>query len=134
MLTGIFRAVVAPAALLVLLLGSGCSPHNSFGQTVTHVTLPPELTSLVVTGPTSVAVGQTIQLTATAKYSDGSAKDVTSKAEWAGGMWDWGAPLIFTVSPGGGVKGESAGTAPALARYREAGSELRAQVEITVVP
>ncbi len=139
MLTGIFRAVVAPAALLLLLLGSACSPHNSFGHTVTQTTLPPELTSIVVTGPTSVvSVGQTVQLTATAKYTDGSTKDVTSKVEWHGGILGFSTSLlIFSVSADGVVKGEHAGTATGFARYSNGGSAwsaLDATFSITVVP
>ncbi len=127
MLTGIFRTVVAPVALVVLFLVSGCS------QTVTHPTPPPTLTSIVVTGPTSVAVGQTIQLTATGTYSDGSVEDMTSKAVWRGGWLGMAPSLhILTVSPGGIVKGEHAGTATVTARCGE--NQPGGQFSVTVVP
>lgn len=47
------------------------------------VTGPEEvLTGLTITGPTVVAVGKTIHLTATAQFSTGRTLDVTNVAEW----------------------------------------------------
>jgi uncharacterized protein YjdB len=48
------------------------------------ITVEPVLQSLAVDpGSVSLTIGQTQQLTATATYSDGSVKDVTSQARWS---------------------------------------------------
>src|SRR5215210_928416 len=43
---------------------------------------PPILADFKVSGPTTVHIGETARFTATASYSDGSARDVTSEANW----------------------------------------------------
>ncbi len=69
-------------SLTWLLFLAGCgsvafSPNVSPSST-------PSLTSIAVTSTSaSIAVGQSEQLTATAKYSDGSTKNVTSNVSWS---------------------------------------------------
>ena len=69
-------------AIETSLLCCGCGGGSGPGNTVTQST--PVLSSITVS-PASVTLiaGQTQQLSATAKYSDGSTKDVTSTAIWA---------------------------------------------------
>ena len=43
----------------------------------------PAITSIVVDGPGQVPPGETGQYSATARYSDGSRRDVTSEAQWS---------------------------------------------------
>jgi hypothetical protein len=45
--------------------------------------LPKVLTSVSIGGPGSVRIGQTIQLTLTAHYNDGSTENVTASANWS---------------------------------------------------
>lgn len=87
--------------LLVLVAGlSNCGGGNaSHGNT-------PSVTSVAVSSSSnSVNVGSTVQLTATASYSDGSSKDVSSQATW--GSSNTGDA---TVSAAGVVTGVAAGT------------------------
>jgi trimeric autotransporter adhesin len=58
---------------------------------------PPELTSITV-GPSQsfVPLGETEQLTATGKFSDGTTKDLTQSATWSSSALD-----IATISPAG---------------------------------
>ncbi|PWF47978.1 Ig-like domain-containing protein [Massilia glaciei] len=65
------------------------------------------ITSIAVTpSPTSVAVGNSRQFTATATYSDASTGNITNTA-----VWTSSAPLVATVVPGGLASGLMAGTA-----------------------
>ncbi len=60
---------VPVGALTVQMLRAGVQPS-----------LPLEV---VITGPSTIAVGQSIQLTANLLYTDGTRKDVTNVAKWA---------------------------------------------------
>ncbi|GFO67329.1 hypothetical protein GMLC_09080 [Geomonas limicola] len=65
------------ALLLVVFLLSGCGGGSSHPATLVSVSVLP-------TAP-SLAPGTTLQLYASAQYSDGSAVDVTSTANWSSG-------------------------------------------------
>ena len=54
---------------------------------------------IVISGPAQVAPGATAQLTATAKYTDGSTRDVTSEAAWRSVT-----PDVLRVTAGGSVQ------------------------------
>lgn len=67
---------------------------------------PPALRELVITGPPQVAPGTTAQFTATARYSDGSSEDVTSRVSWRSSK-----PNVLQISNGtaqGISRGEAA--------------------------
>lgn len=71
------------------------------------------LTTLVLSGATTAAVGGTSQVIATATYSDATTRDVTASA-----IWTSGTPAKATVPYGAGaVHGISAGTSAITARY-----------------
>jgi hypothetical protein len=77
-------------------------PKVSSPTTVSSPT--PALTSLVIQGPpTAVGPGQTAQLKAIARYSDGSEREVTAEAIWTSSQ-----PQIATVE-GGVIKGNALG-------------------------
>src|SRR3954464_8042667 len=78
-LAGQRSACATFATLAVSMLLSGCSGTSSSPNTVT-----PVVSSISVT-PTnaSMNVGSTTQFAASAAYSDGSNKDVTSSASWS---------------------------------------------------
>ena len=64
---------------------------------------PPQaasIVSVVVSGPDTVNLGGSAQLTATAVYTDGSVRDVTTVAKWSPAL-----PPLVSVSPGGLVVG-----------------------------
>jgi hypothetical protein len=64
-----------------------------------------QVTSITVAGnPTLNGIGQTAQLTATAKFSDGTTQDVTSKA-----TWQTGNAAFVSVSSSGVVTGTGFG-------------------------
>lgn len=68
---------------------------------------PPTISSIAVapqTGASSTYTGDTLQLTATAKYSDGSTKDITAVATWASSN-----SAVATVSASGQVTSLTAG-------------------------
>ena len=60
----------------------GGAPTQSDTFDVTILDVPPVLTGLEISGPTSVAEGDDQQYTATALWSDGSTSDVTASAQW----------------------------------------------------
>ncbi len=66
---------------------------------------------LTVMSPDKNTAGWTVQLTATAQFSDGSQRDVTSQA-----VYEMSQP-IAEISPGGRVKGTQAGETTVLVRY-----------------
>ncbi len=68
--------------LMWLFLLASCG-SGAFSPTIPQSSTP-SLTSIVVTSANaSITVGQSEQLTATAKYSDGSTKNVTSTVSWS---------------------------------------------------
>jgi hypothetical protein len=52
------------------------------GPATVTIKTPATVTSLTISGPARVAPGATEQFTATARYSDGTTGDVTSRASW----------------------------------------------------
>jgi hypothetical protein len=83
-------------AFVVAVASSSCnrSPVAPAGQPSV-----PSLTSVRVSGPTSIAPGETARYTASAEYSDGSSKDVTNTASWWPESDKTWFPIHFT-SPG----------------------------------
>lgn len=72
----------------------------------------PTVIGLTISGTTSIQVGQTTQLQATAQFSNGTSQNVTATAAWTSS-----ATNVATVS-GGLVSGQAAGTAPIQAAYQ----------------
>jgi hypothetical protein len=97
--------------VLLTMLASACAGGNGSPTSPSEVTL----LGIRVSGPQTVAPGETAHYTATAEYSDGSSKDVTAGALWSptySETWDpvsrAGFALSFT-SPGvtaAGIRGE----------------------------
>ena len=107
---------------------------NSVGQGTTSVTVtytdpsgsgPPltDTTSVTVTAPivsdlqvqpasASIAAGQEQAFTATARYSDGSVRDVTAQSTWTSAD-----SAIATIDTGGAARGESSGTVTISAKF-----------------
>ncbi len=99
--------------VLLMMLAWACDGGN--GSPTSPSTSQVTLLGIRVSGPASVAPGDTAHYTATAEYSDGSSKDVTAAALWSptySEYWDpvsrAGFALSFT-SPGvtaAGIRGE----------------------------
>lgn len=95
----------------------------------------PSVTSLTVSGSTSIAApGGTTQLTATARYSDDTTRDVTAEAQWSPSTSD---PFtnVLTVISRGLIKAERYGKDGVRATY-DSGPGLVASVsaEVRVAP
>lgn len=84
---------------------------------------PPSVVGVVVTGPVTVTIGGTSQLTATATLSNGTQVDVTASATWSSNN-----ALLAAVSAQGRVSGLLAGLVNVTASYQG----VSAQVQITV--
>jgi hypothetical protein len=72
--------------------GSAGPPSGEGSFTIVGVTL----TSITVSGPASLVIGQSGQFTATGRFSDGSSANLTTTAAWASSNGTVAAP----VSPG----------------------------------
>ena len=85
---------------------------------------PVTVTAVVVSGPTEVRKGQSVELTASARRSDGTSSNVTTEAEWS-----TDAPLAVDVSQAGIVTGKiTNASATIIARYAEKQGMHRLQV------
>ena len=86
---------------------------------------PPSVTlsSVVVVGSMSLREGETAQLTSTARYSDGSTKDVTAASTWSSA-----APSLAAVNATGMVAAVKAGEVEINARFEDRSGALRIAV------
>jgi Bacterial Ig-like domain (group 2) len=90
---------IVSASLLLMSCGGGSSSSGTGGGSqavLSSISLSPT--------PVNLSAGQTQQLTATAKYSDGSTKDVSSSATWSSST-----ASVATVSVSGLVTSVAAG-------------------------
>ena len=85
------------------------------------------VTQLSLSGPSSLVAGRSGQMTATAKYSDGSSKDVTALATWSSGD-----VTILTVSNDSQSRGQIKGVAAALVHVQAALEGQSGDAEVTV--
>jgi len=76
-----------------------------------------------ITGPTTMTIGQTAQLTASVVYSDGTQKDVTPVAKWTSTT-----PSVAAVSISGIVTAYSAGTTAVTASFQDVTGSLNVSV------
>jgi len=96
---------------LVTAMSEGASQVSATSQGVTgttYVTIgAPALVGITVTpSPSSIPVGESVQLTATGKFSDGSSQDLTGSATWSSSGAD-----VASVSVSGSVLGNAIGSA-----------------------
>jgi hypothetical protein len=76
-----------------------CGGDSNLGPSGT-----PTVNGLTLTGPTQVAPGETARFTATARYTDGSTKDVTAGTTWSAfpaGVLRLTSPGVFDVVAAG---------------------------------
>ena len=106
----------------VLLVGAalataGCPDDNG------EIVDPTTLTSVSVTGGNAVTVGQTLQLTATANFSNNTTQNVTTTATWQSSNVG-----VTTVSSGGLATGVAPGSADIRATFQNVTGTAALQV------
>jgi hypothetical protein len=82
------------------------------------------ITRIEIGGPSSVAPGEVVQLTATAHLTDGSSRDVTTEA-----IWNSSNRIVLSISPDGRATGHVQGEALVTAF-----SNVTSTREVIVVP
>jgi hypothetical protein len=88
------------------------------------------LTNLTVTGNLSLqSVGETSQLTATARYEDGSTADVTREAKWTVFL-----PSVATIATDGVLTAHALGRTSLQAQYPLTGSVKFGSADVVVTP
>lgn len=111
---GIGFALVAVTGIVV---GTGCGSSPTGPDPIASpppVTTPTAtLTAVRVEGSASVPEGGSVQLRATAAYSDGSSRDVSMQATWSSSR-----PSVASVSATGLVSAVTAGTTDVAAAYQ----------------
>ena len=85
------------------------------------------VTQLSLSGPSSLVAGRSGQMTATAKYSDGSSKDVTALATWSSGD-----VTALTISNDAQSKGVIKGVVAATVHVQAALDGQSGDAEVTV--
>jgi len=105
-----------------LATASGCGGSDG-GVTLTNLVVAP-------TSP-SIAVGGTVQFTATAHFSDGTTADVTVNANWSSSL-----PNVGTIASLGTqvglATGVSAGTTTITAQFAQGSSTISSATDLTV--
>jgi len=124
---------IGTALTLVVVLAS-CERTSNSGASLIPPTAPSSggVTpwSLQISVPPTVAPGSLVQFSATAKYSDGSSKDVTTAV-----MWHSSDTSVLTINNAGVATGHQSGKATVAAAFGSSATAiLTASQTITVVP
>jgi hypothetical protein len=117
--------VSALAAALVTCGGNPPQAPSTPPQTPSPPRATGMLTSLKLTGPTTIAPGATAQFTATGQMSDGATQDYTTKVTWYCAY-----PAVLSISSSGLATGQSPGDAQVQAIL----PGLIARADVLVVP
>jgi len=109
-ITGGQASVTATANTIVGSYGVTASAAGASSVTFSLTNTAAPLTSIAFTGPngtplpTTLKVGQMVQITATGTFSDGSTQNLTGQVQWSSSN-----PQIVTVDAAGNVTGKSPG-------------------------
>src|SRR3954464_5894059 len=115
------------AVLSLCVVGASCGSSGGGGTTPPGPT-PVSLTSVNVTGGGSPVVGDTVQFTATAVFSDGTTQTVTGQA-----TWETSNQAIVTITSGGLASFIAQGEADVKATYRSSsGTTMTGTSHVTV--
>src|SRR5689334_5765536 len=119
-----------PAALVSCVLCAGCNfeKHESTILPAASPTRPTNTVNSVLVGaagdrPATLKPGDTLQLFAQAKYSDGTTSDVTNVASWQSSN-----PVIATVSNQGLLTAAAEGAVDISATYQALPGTLHTEV------
>ncbi len=116
----------AIAVAVVLLIGACNDPPTTPSQPSPPPGDPAALVDLTVSGPNTIAPGETVQFTATARYGDGSTRNVTNEV-----VWRTGNQSVLLVSTTGAATGRDRGEASIQASLGTRGAVIN---EVIVVP
>jgi hypothetical protein len=115
----------AMAVAVVLLIGA-CDDSPTTPSRPSPPGDPTVLADLTISGPDTVAPGETVQFTATARYGDGSMRNVTNEV-----VWRTGNQSVLLVSATGAATGRDVGEAQIQASLGTRSAVLN---EVIVVP
>ncbi len=128
-----FVATATTVTLLVVLLS--CGRTSNSGGSLIPPTAPTPGSGVVtplsirISGPSTIAPGVLMQFSATARYSDGSSKDVTTTV-----MWHSSDTSVFTINNAGVATGRQSGEAIVTAALASGSGTLTATQTIAVLP
>lgn len=124
------KRTLIPAMVLVLTAcDTGPSPVPA-ERDVLVVTPPPPMANLTISGNAQLSsAGETCQLTVTARFADGSTRDVTSESDWS-----WSDGSIATVSASGLLTASRLGLVYVTARYPRSGQSLFGTLKVIITP
>lgn len=117
--------VFVPLAITLLAVACG---KDSPSPTTPSSPAAPSLAAVSVSGYNGTPINrrdQTVQLSASARYSDGSTRDVTASAAWRSDN-----AAVATVSSSGLVTALGDGEATIVADYQGSGGNVRVRVEL----
>ena len=106
------KTLLCSAALLGAALLTACGSGDQGRDPILGVPSATLASVAVTPASASIAIGATQQLTTTAVYTDGSARDVTATASWSSA-----STAVATVNAAGVSKGVSAGAAVVTATF-----------------
>ena len=115
-------SVIVAALLAGMLAAGACTKNNN------NTPPSPTVTSVNIAGGNAVTVGQTLQLSATANFSDNTNQNVTTTATWESSNTG-----VATVSSGGLVTGVAAGNSDVRARFQNVTGTASLQVNAAAV-
>lgn len=96
--------------------------------------LAPTVTSLTISGNRSITgLAGTTQLSATARYSDDTAREVTAEARWSSSNDDPLSPVVRVISPGL-IRGERYGQGGIRVTYASGRGTASANAVVRVTP
>lgn len=110
---------------LLAVLAAGCISGTPTAPVPAHTPPAPTVTRVTVGGGSTGNPGQTIQMSATALYSDGNTRTVTQEATWSSGN-----TAVATVTAAGAVTFVALGEAEIRASFQEVFGTTR----VTVAP
>ena len=109
--------------LLLSLLSSGCGDSSSSGGTLTGIDIAP-------ISP-SIAVGGTMQFTATGHFSNGPDQNITAQSNWSSSSTATATIQQFGTSPGLAT-GVAAGKTTITASFAQGSSSVQGSTDLTV--
>jgi hypothetical protein len=127
---GVWRSGRTALAIATLVIVAACTAGCGSSSPTTPT--PPNPPSATLTGVKVTAASPgaiTFQLVATARFSDGTSRDVTSTAQWASSN-----PLVATVAPTGMVTVVGTGDVDLRATYQTVTDSLRLHVVVAPQP
>jgi hypothetical protein len=125
----IWRSGRTALAITTLVIVAACMVACGSSSPTTPTPTPPSVTLTGVKVTAASPLAMTFQLIATARFSDGTTRDVTSAAQWASSN-----PALATVAPTGMVTVAGSGEVELRATYQTVTDSLRLAVVLAPQP